>query len=237
MLAKSGKLPTRGAWSYEVKWDGFRAIVSTEGPLRVRSRRGWNMTEHVRFLEALQVRAVLDGELVALGDDGMPDFERVCERFFFRRTEIPVVFIVFDILRVEGEDVRGKPYGERRQILEELRLDGPQLRVPEVFEDGEALWRAVCQHDLEGVVAKRMREHYLSGERAWVTVKNRDYWRYAIPDSAAKRSRATSVERSDTRVGHPPPYLRAGRPLERPVLRHGPRFRLHPSARCELCAY
>ena len=52
MLAKSGSLPTRGAWAYEVKWDGFRAIVSSEGPLRVRSRRGWNMTEHVRFLEA-----------------------------------------------------------------------------------------------------------------------------------------------------------------------------------------
>jgi hypothetical protein len=55
MLAKSGKLPTRGQWSYEVKWDGFRAIVSTEGPLRVRSRRGWDMTEHVRFLEQLPV--------------------------------------------------------------------------------------------------------------------------------------------------------------------------------------
>lgn len=48
MLARSGPLPTLGDWSYEVKWDGFRAIVSTEGPLRVRSRRGWNMTEHVQ---------------------------------------------------------------------------------------------------------------------------------------------------------------------------------------------
>jgi ATP-dependent DNA ligase len=62
MLAKSGKLPTRGQWSYEVKWDGFRAIVSTEGPLRVRSRRGWDMTEHVRFLEQLPVRAPAHGQ-------------------------------------------------------------------------------------------------------------------------------------------------------------------------------
>jgi len=84
MLAKSGRLPTRGTWAYEVKWDGFRAIVSTEGPLRVRSRRGWNMTEHVGFLEQLPVRAVLDGELVAFGDDGKPDFERVCERMLHR---------------------------------------------------------------------------------------------------------------------------------------------------------
>jgi ATP-dependent DNA ligase len=50
MLARSGRLPTNGDYSFEVKWDGFRAIVSTEGPLRVRSRRGWNMTEHVPFL-------------------------------------------------------------------------------------------------------------------------------------------------------------------------------------------
>jgi ATP-dependent DNA ligase len=69
MLAKFGKLPTRDAWAYEVRWDGFRAIVSSEGPLRVRGRRGWNMTEHVRFLKRLPVRAVLDGELVAF--DGM----------------------------------------------------------------------------------------------------------------------------------------------------------------------
>ena len=90
MLAKSWKLPTRGAWAYEVKWDGFRAIVSTEGPLRVRSRRGWNMTEHVGFLEQLPVRAVLDGELVAFGNDGKPDFERVCERMLHRHVDVPL---------------------------------------------------------------------------------------------------------------------------------------------------
>jgi hypothetical protein len=55
MLAKSGRLPTRGEWAYEVKWDGFRAIVSTEGKLRVRSGRGWNMTPHVDFLGQLLV--------------------------------------------------------------------------------------------------------------------------------------------------------------------------------------
>jgi ATP-dependent DNA ligase len=56
MLARSGRLPTSGDYAYEVKWDGFRAIVSTEGTLRVRSRRGWDMTEHLLFLEHLPVR-------------------------------------------------------------------------------------------------------------------------------------------------------------------------------------
>jgi bifunctional non-homologous end joining protein LigD len=79
MLARSGRFPTRAPRAYEVKRDGFRAIVSTEGPLRVRRRRGWKMSPHLDFLAELPVRAVLDGELVAFGDDGKPDFERVCD--------------------------------------------------------------------------------------------------------------------------------------------------------------
>jgi hypothetical protein len=69
MLARSGRLPA-GDYSFEVKWDGFGAIVSTEGSLRVRSRRGWDMTERVSLLAQIPVRAVLDGELVALDGDG-----------------------------------------------------------------------------------------------------------------------------------------------------------------------
>lgn len=94
MLARSGRLPTRGAWAYEVKWDGFRAIVSTEGPLRVRSRRGWDMAPHLGFLEELPVRAVLDGELVAFGGDGKPDFPSLCERMLHRHAEIPLTFLI-----------------------------------------------------------------------------------------------------------------------------------------------
>src|SRR5438034_3770765 len=65
--ARSGRLPTSGDYAYEVKWDGFRAIVSTDLALRVRNPGGWDMTEPVRFLAELPVRAVFDGELVVLG--------------------------------------------------------------------------------------------------------------------------------------------------------------------------
>jgi ATP-dependent DNA ligase len=58
MLARSGRLPASGDYAYEVKWDGFRAIVSTEDTLRVRSRRGWDMTPHVGFLAELPVEAI-----------------------------------------------------------------------------------------------------------------------------------------------------------------------------------
>ena len=58
MLARSARLPTSGDFAYEVKWDGFRAVVSTEGLLRVRSRRGWDMTERVQFLAELPARGI-----------------------------------------------------------------------------------------------------------------------------------------------------------------------------------
>src|SRR3982751_4159225 len=112
MLARSGRLPTSGDYAYEVKWDGFRAIVSTEGSLRVRSRRGWNMTPQLEFLIELPVRAVLDGELVAFGTDGKPDFERVCECMLQRHGEIPLTFLAFDVLSVEGHDVTRDSYSE-----------------------------------------------------------------------------------------------------------------------------
>jgi bifunctional non-homologous end joining protein LigD len=189
MLARSGRLPPPGDYSYEMKWDGFRAVVSTEGQLRVRSRRGWNMTEHVQFLVHLPVRAVLDGELVAFDDEGKPDFPRVCERVLHRHSAIPLTYIAFDVLSVDGRDVTREPYSERRRILEQMELDGPYWRTPEAFDDGAALWHAVCEHELEGVVVKRRSGRYLSGERGWVKVKNRAYWRYELEREGAFRSR------------------------------------------------
>ena len=79
MLARSGQIPTRGGCVYEVKWDGFRAVVSTErASLRVRSRRGWDMAPLVPELLALPISGTFDGELVAFGEDGSPDFPLLC---------------------------------------------------------------------------------------------------------------------------------------------------------------
>lgn len=75
MLLRTGPLPVGPGWLYEVKWDGFRALVSTAGgALRVRSRRGWNMTAPVPELGGLPKCLVLDGELVAFNDEGDPHF-------------------------------------------------------------------------------------------------------------------------------------------------------------------
>ena len=192
MLARSGPIPTRGDWSYEVKWDGFRAIVSTEGtPLRVRSRRGWDMTSLLPELSVLPIAATLDGELVAFGADGAPDFPLLCDRMLMRRPGISVTYMVFDLLGVDGEDLTRAPYFERRAQLEELNVNGVHWQTPETFDDGEALFEAVCAHELEGVVAKRPNSRYRPGERGWVKVKNRDYWRYEMERESAIARRHT----------------------------------------------
>jgi len=189
MLARSGPLPTRGGYAYEVKWDGFRAIVSTEGTLRVRSRRGWDMTEHVTFLSGLDVNAVLDGELVAFGPDGSPDFPLLCERMLMRRPGIAVTLMLFDLLSLDGRSLLNEPYSNRRQELEALDLNDVRWQTPETFDDGEALFEAVCAHELEGALAKRRDSRYRPGERGWVKTKNRSYWRWEMEREGTIRSR------------------------------------------------
>lgn len=81
---------------------------------------------------------------------------------------------------------------ERRRLLEEPELAGPHVSVPEAFEDGEELFAAVCEHGLEGVVAKKLSEPYRPGERSWVKRKNREYWRHPLEWEAAIRSQPSS---------------------------------------------
>ena len=80
MLTRPADLPLGPGYAFEVKWDGFRALVSTLDRLRVRSRRGWDMTERLPELASLPESLVLDGELVAVGDDGRPSFPRLSNR-------------------------------------------------------------------------------------------------------------------------------------------------------------
>jgi bifunctional non-homologous end joining protein LigD len=116
MLARSGRLPAEAGYGFELRWDGFRALVQCGSKFRVSSRRGWNMTELVPELAALPVDAVLDGELVALGDDGWPDFPSVCERLLNGRSTIPLVYVVFDVLELDGTSTMRLPFRDRRRL-------------------------------------------------------------------------------------------------------------------------
>jgi ATP-dependent DNA ligase len=193
MLARSGRLPEGDGYSYELKWDGFRAIVRCGSEFRVRSRRGWNMTSRLPELAALPVEAVLDGEYVALGDDGWPHFPLVCARMLNGDTRIRLTYVVFDVLELEGRPTMHLPYVERRRLLESLELEGRHWRTSPSFDDGEAVFAVACERGLEGVVAKSLRASYKPGERGWLKIKNRAYWRYPLEVEAAMRKRPSEV--------------------------------------------
>ena len=188
MLARAESTLPVGDYAFEVKWDGFRAIVSTDSGFRVRSRRGWNMTPFIPELARDDLRGVFDGELVAFRE-GVPHFPLVTARMLHKRREIPVAYAVFDVLALDGEQTTDLPYAKRRDLLESLDLGGGFWFLTPVFDEGPSLFAAVCEQGLEGVVAKRRDSLYRPGDRGWVKVKNRGYWRFGEERKLASRSR------------------------------------------------
>jgi bifunctional non-homologous end joining protein LigD len=152
------------------------------------------MTPLLPELEALPDGLAVDGELVAFGADGLPSFPRLCDRMLHGKRRIEVMLVIFDVLAVDGREVHRRPYWERRQLLEDLALEGDHWSTTPSHQDGEALWQRVVDLGLEGVVAKKRSGHYLPGRRGWIKTKNRDYWRYPLEVDAAHARR---IDQSD----------------------------------------
>jgi bifunctional non-homologous end joining protein LigD len=129
------------------------------------------------------------GELVALDHTGLPDFPLVCERLLNRRRHIHLTHVIFDVLSLEGMSLMHERYCERRAHLEALNLNGSFWTTPQPFDDGEALFQAICERGLEGIGAKRKSGRYMPSVRGWVKTKNRHYWRYEMEREGAIRSR------------------------------------------------
>jgi bifunctional non-homologous end joining protein LigD len=138
------------------------------------------MTKLVPELAGLPPGPVLDGEVVAWSDDRLPSFPHLCERMLHGKTGIPVTYMIFDLLEESGRSWMHRPYWQRRRRLDKLGLSGPHWQTSEAFDDGEALFESVRLAKLEGVVAKKLSQPYRPGERLWVKVKNRDYWRFPL---------------------------------------------------------
>jgi len=180
-------------WAYEIKWDGMRLLafvgIDGAGVVRLRTTNGIDATprfpEFERLADAVGGRAaVLDGEAVAFDDAGRPSFGRLQHRMHVvgaaevrrRAEEVPVCFLVFDLLWLDGHDVTSLPYTERRRLLAELFSPVPGVQMPEHrIGDGAALLGAAAERGLEGVMAKRLDSRYEPGRRspAWRKVKVR----------------------------------------------------------------
>ena len=184
MLAVAGDPPAGAGWAVEFKWDGVRAVTAVAGErVRANSRLGNDVTAGYPELAGLGALldgrpALLDGELVALDTAGRPDFGLLQHRMHLRRppaelvARIPVAYLVFDLLALDGRSLLAQPYDRRRDVLDGLGLDAARVRVPPSTTDVPAaqLLEVARAHGLEGVVAKRRTARYEPGRRspAWV---------------------------------------------------------------------
>ncbi len=190
MLATLAPAPPVGpGWAWELKWDGIRALGLVEsGALRLWTRNGNEVTPRYPELQPLADAldghaAFLDGEIVTFDDEGRPSFERLQRRMHVTgahdilrlAAEVPVVYVVFDLLWMDGHLTTALPYSDRRRLLTGLVSDGESWRVPShELGDGAATLAISQEFSLEGVVAKRVDSIYEPGRRssAWLKVKN-----------------------------------------------------------------
>ncbi|KQM82255.1 ATP-dependent DNA ligase [Agromyces sp. Leaf222] len=191
MLASPGSLGllARGDWALEHKWDGIRVLARVDGGgLRIISRNGNDVTARYPELaglpRALRGDALVDGELVALDDDGRPSFELLQSRMNLTRVReaqrlaasAPVRLLLFDVLEIAGDDVTDAPYRERRRRLERLvrPAHGVPVEVPALAEgDPASALEEARSLGLEGLVAKRPESTYQPGTRSeqWLKLK------------------------------------------------------------------
>jgi bifunctional non-homologous end joining protein LigD len=187
MLATAVTKPPSGAqWFYEIKWDGVRALCFVkDGVLEIHSRRGNRCEKQYPELHGLvaQVNAKtawLDGEICVLNEHGRARFELIQPRISANLNSVPqlaentpATLFLFDVLYADGCDVRGVPLEDRKRLLQSLVIPNEHIKVSEVFEtDGEHMFEAARNMDLEGILAKDRRSTYESRRsNCWLKLK------------------------------------------------------------------
>jgi bifunctional non-homologous end joining protein LigD len=187
MLATSVEEPFDDPdWLFEIKWDGYRAIAFiAKGKVRLVSRNQNDLTDQYPELHNLAASikaetAILDGEIAALDDDGRSSFSLMQQRTGIRergrrtasRRDIPVLYFVFDLLYLDGYDLRRLPLERRKTILAEITDASGNIRYSDHFPQGKALFDVAKRKGLEGILAKR-RDSYYEERRtqAWLKIK------------------------------------------------------------------
>jgi bifunctional non-homologous end joining protein LigD len=194
MLATRGThVPPGDAWTHEVKWDGVRALTDVAGgTLRMTSRNENAITVAWPELSTSPLGdrdLLVDGEIIALNERGLPDFRTLQERMHVRNARtvarlaeaVPAIYMVFDLLRVDGRDLTAEPLEKRRELLAGLGIDG-SWQVPTAYDDGAMLFDATLQQGLEGIVSKRRTSRYTFGERSphWQKFAHRHRLSYVV---------------------------------------------------------
>ncbi|WP_184805465.1 non-homologous end-joining DNA ligase [Rhizobium leucaenae] len=177
------KPPKGDDWLYEIKWDGYRLAVHIEPQgVRILTRGGHDWTHRFPSIVAaareIGGTAILDGEAVVLDQQGRSDFGALQQALGGRggkRSASEAIFFAFDVLYLDGHDLRRMALAERRQMLESIisvEAFGAIRLSQEIEGDGDALFAAACEHGLEGLIAKRLDAPYHSDRRGdWAKIK------------------------------------------------------------------
>jgi bifunctional non-homologous end joining protein LigD len=180
MKATLGSLPASDdGWAYEIKWDGHRTLGHvSSGVTRLQTTSGHDSSE--RWPEVMAIggsvnasSAILDGEMLVIGEDGRPSFDLVQRR---DPTKHPAMFQAFDVLSIDGTDTIELPYVDRRTLLSQLLDPGDHWTIPaHHVGGGTELLAATVDQQLEGLIAKRLDSTYRPGSRSkdWLKIKNR----------------------------------------------------------------
>jgi bifunctional non-homologous end joining protein LigD len=179
LASQSTEPPSTGGWLHELKLDGYRIQARKQGSaVQLLTRNGLDWTHRMKTI-ADEVRALpaksllLDGEVVVLADDGTTSFADL-QAAFQEGVRKPLTYFLFDLLHLEGRNLRGLPLIERKTLLAQLLEGaGESLRLSEHLEsDGAAIFRKACDLQAEGIVSKRAQSKYTSGRTSdWLKVK------------------------------------------------------------------
>ncbi|QMI49990.1 DNA ligase D [Burkholderia sp. MBR-1] len=202
-LATLAEQPAVGPnWSYEIKFDGYRMLCRIDdGAATLFTRNGHNWTDKLpvlaEALAGLPVReAWIDGEVVALNKAGIPDFSALQNAFARRRTA-GLTYFAFDLMFVDGHDLRRSKLRDRRVVLEQLlaSIEGPHIRLSNTFTEGiESLLDSACRMGLEGLVGKRVDRPYTEGRSPdWIKVKCLQRQEFVIGGISRRAGAAASI--------------------------------------------
>jgi bifunctional non-homologous end joining protein LigD len=218
MLATSGtRVPAEPGWSHEVKWDGVRILADTTGE----GTRLYSRNENLVSVAWPEINRsplgdrdlLVDGEVIALNDRGLPDFRVLQDRMHVRKAtsaarlaeQLPATYMVFDVMRLDGKDLTGMPLGERRGILRGLGLEHSTWQVPEAYDDGQMLFDATLKQGLEGIVSKRLTSRYAFGERTKSWLKFAHRHRCSLVVGGWRPQEGTTDRLAALLVGEPTP--------------------------------
>lgn len=178
MLASTASEPFDGdEWIFEIKWDGYRAIAEVGEQLRFYSRNGLSFKGKYPLIESAlnkqKHNMILDGEIVAYNNKGMPDFQLL--QHFEDNPDVTLIYHVFDLLFLNGHSTKELELMQRKELLKEALTETPNLKFNyHVENEGKAFYKSIEKSDLEGMMAKKKKSTYQEGVRsqAWLKVKN-----------------------------------------------------------------